>query len=586
LDNTPFNDDNEMQNVTGSIVKSGLKGTAQAGKRAGKYAAKTFLKVVKYIFAMLLPYLIPIIIVLLMFFIIYSYIFLLPRFTTDMMKRSTSSTQFTSIYGYSKFGNGWGMADDKSLYDEYIKLCNSWSDGLDDYQKQQAEKYKVSWALLAAIDRISGEQTVSNKWGRNPKPKENYDALKPIFEWEKYTEENVCTYEYLKEVYERDEQGKIVLDENGKAVVAEEIWVDREDDEPKEVKLLKTADNFDNLFEYEYEEYFIDITQDYFVVTNSAGDTIYKKYSWEKKTVPDEYKEYERIMKNSKDTERRRNYHTYMTKKEVINVTSGRMPLERLYNLLLSYGIDSEIEVGSVVYLAETYDDEFYLNDFVTSDGLYEYGMYAPSARNIWNTLPEIDTENLTRQDVVDIAKSLLTCIDGGPLPYFWGGKYPKKGVNPNWGTTARITAAGNKRWRVGSMLPLGLDCSGFVDWVYVQATGKSISAMAGGGGAAAQYYACKPIKMKDLKPGDLGFLKNPYKTGGTAAHVGIYIGKDSDGTPLFIHCTANTYGVTDKFYRAGRGVIISRLTGYYKGTNPPIDFKYFGRPPVRFIND
>lgn len=582
MSNTNLNNDDQlMQNVATGMSKYGLKKGLQVGMRLGRAAAKALWPAIKYIFALLAPYLIPILIVLAVFAFIYFSIFLVPKYITRHMNEQNHSS-FTSVFGHSRFSNEWTLEKEQDLYDKYVSLCESWQDGLTDFQKEQASQYQLSWALLAAIDRVSSDYVISGQKGIHPQPEKNYAALKPRFEWQKYKQKHKTTYEYLKKEYARDENGKFLRDENGKLIVVSEEWVERENDSSEDIDLLKCADTFDNLFEYEYEELFIEIDQYHFLITNEFGETVYEKYIDDGKKVPYEYKQYENTMRSAKDTDRRRNCKIYLTKKEVLNIVSARLPLERLNNLLLSYNIDTDLERGFVIHLAQTYDENFVLSDFAFGDGDYEYGIYVPTNRKLYEDIPVINTDNLTRNDIVKISKSLLTIMDGGPLPYFWGGKYPKKGVNRRWGHVTQVTAAGCSMWPVGSRLPYGLDCSGFVDWVYVQATGKTISALAGGGGAAAQFYASKPISIDELKPGDLGFLQNPYRNGGKAAHVGIYIGDDVDGTPLFIHAAGSSFRIkNDPFYRAGR-VLVSRLNGYYKG-NPPINFKYFGRPPVKF---
>jgi cell wall-associated NlpC family hydrolase len=71
-----------------------------------------------------------------------------------------------------------------------------------------------------------------------------------------------------------------------------------------------------------------------------------------------------------------------------------------------------------------------------------------------------------------------------------------------------------------------GLDCSGFVRYVYRKATGKLLprqSAQISKTGSA--------IAKPDLHPGDLVFFNTPR---GTATHVGIYVGKQK-----FVHAPA-----------------------------------------------
>lgn len=90
-------------------------------------------------------------------------------------------------------------------------------------------------------------------------------------------------------------------------------------------------------------------------------------------------------------------------------------------------------------------------------------------------------------------------------------------------------------------MRPFGLDCSGFVDWVfYNQSGGQYI--IGHGGGASAQHSYCTPISWNDAKLGDLVFYPGD-------SHVGIVCGFDSSGNILIIHCASsfNNVVVTGK---------------------------------------
>jgi cell wall-associated NlpC family hydrolase len=75
------------------------------------------------------------------------------------------------------------------------------------------------------------------------------------------------------------------------------------------------------------------------------------------------------------------------------------------------------------------------------------------------------------------------------------------------------------------------MDCSGFVDWVFYNASdGESI--ISHGGGAAAQHSYCLTISWDEAMPGDLVFYPDDE-------HVGIVAGRDEDGDLLIIHCAS-----------------------------------------------
>ena len=131
------------------------------------------------------------------------------------------------------------------------------------------------------------------------------------------------------------------------------------------------------------------------------------------------------------------------------------------------------------------------------------------------------------RRAVVEKAYSLL-----GKVNYFWGGKSSAIGWDSYWGKPTRVTAAGSRT--TGTIRPYGLDCSGFVDWVFNNSLGYVIGH---GGGAASQHDHCKPISWSEAQPGDLVFY--PGDT-----HVGVFVGKNSNGDPLIIHCASSQNNV------------------------------------------
>lgn len=137
------------------------------------------------------------------------------------------------------------------------------------------------------------------------------------------------------------------------------------------------------------------------------------------------------------------------------------------------------------------------------------------------------------RRAVVEAACTLV-----GKVNYFWGGKSLTIGWNPLWGTTMRVTAAGSSS--TGTYRPYGLDCSGFVDWAFYNATGGTY-VIGHGGGTYSQHAYCTPIAWREAQPGDLVFYPGD-------SHVGIVGGRDENGNLLIIHCAsgANNVVITD----------------------------------------
>lgn len=149
------------------------------------------------------------------------------------------------------------------------------------------------------------------------------------------------------------------------------------------------------------------------------------------------------------------------------------------------------------------------------------------------------------------VIQHALTLV--GKVNYFWGGKSLVLGWDPRWGTTMQVTAAGSSS--TGTYRPYGMDCSGYVDWVFYNATGGEYI-IGHGGGAAAQHSYCNAISWDEALPGDLVFYPED-------SHVGIVGGRDENGNLLIIHCAsgANNVVITgaDGFTSIGRPVYFNQ---------------------------
>ena len=128
------------------------------------------------------------------------------------------------------------------------------------------------------------------------------------------------------------------------------------------------------------------------------------------------------------------------------------------------------------------------------------------------------------REAVVRTACSLV-----GKVNYFWGGKSLVLGWDSRWGEVRQVTAAGSST--TGTYRPYGLDCSGFVDWVFFNQSGGSY-VIGHGGGATMQHSYCTDISWSDAQPGDLVFYPDN-------SHVGIVGGRNANGELLIIHCAS-----------------------------------------------
>ena len=157
---------------------------------------------------------------------------------------------------------------------------------------------------------------------------------------------------------------------------------------------------------------------------------------------------------------------------------------------------------------------------------LIDLSITQQDALELWKSLPEDLSPE--RRAVVKAALSLV-----GKVNYFWGGKSEVIGWNYRWGQLQKVTAAGSVT--SGTYRPYGLDCSGFVDWVFYNASGGTYLP-SNGGGAAMQHTNCVDIAWKDAQPGDLVFYPNDE-------HVGIVGGWNENGELLVIHCSSEVDG-------------------------------------------
>ncbi len=111
-----------------------------------------------------------------------------------------------------------------------------------------------------------------------------------------------------------------------------------------------------------------------------------------------------------------------------------------------------------------------------------------------------------------------------------------------------------------------GLDCSGLTRWAYAQ-VGWDL----GSGSGESQRTSGKLVRTGNPVPGDLVY----FATGGAAYHTGVYIGRDTDGTPMMVN--APYTGVDVRINRFTKNVM-----GYYHPRDAtPADSLPLGAPPA-----
>lgn len=180
-----------------------------------------------------------------------------------------------------------------------------------------------------------------------------------------------------------------------------------------------------------------------------------------------------------------------------------------------------------------------YLEYFVTNEGItfgndtplsYEEAKSAEMDAYLDNVrkqlVEEVDhtscktwtTANEARIALIETASSLV-----GRVPYLWGGKSRKAGYDETWWT---VRPDGTQN---------GLDCSGFVQWVY-RTSGFSEDIWKMLSSTSQILQSCETISKDELLPGDIGLLNY----GDSVNHCGIYLGDDT-----YIHCSSGKKTVT-----------------------------------------
>ncbi len=186
------------------------------------------------------------------------------------------------------------------------------------------------------------------------------------------------------------------------------------------------------------------------------------------------------------------------------------------------------------------WESEFYpmlARNFIGSDWHDAYG-YDPDGGFGYSTQDVLSDEDIAdileqmggdlsraRQEILEFALGSV-----GKIPYYWGGKADCWGYEGNdFGATVKTDRKNRDK--------KGLDCSGFVQWIYGSVLDVSVP------GSTAGYAGYRQESYSELQVGDIGFLNPP---GAESNHMGIYAGKDDSGNDLWIHCSSSkgsTYG-------------------------------------------
>lgn len=157
---------------------------------------------------------------------------------------------------------------------------------------------------------------------------------------------------------------------------------------------------------------------------------------------------------------------------------------------------------------------------------------------SILQALP--DDLELGRALIVLKAYSLIDTVH-----YEWGGKSSALGWDKKWNGV--LTHTDDETGTV-AIINCGLDCSGFVRWCFINASGTTETGRRLGSGTYKQWLNSTRIPMEDALPGDLVFTNEVGRTN----HNGIVVQNDGDGTVLVIHCAAGKGVVRETAENAG----------------------------------
>lgn len=165
--------------------------------------------------------------------------------------------------------------------------------------------------------------------------------------------------------------------------------------------------------------------------------------------------------------------------------------------------------------------------------GNFNNDLVIPSLPSSFHVSPEEYAS--IRAAIVKQAKALE-----GKVSYFWGGKSTAIGWDSRWGVPQVVTIAGSKS--TGTTRNYGMDCSGYVAWVFANAYGTAGIISKVGFNTPEQWANSFPIEWQQVQIGDFLFKTTPYA--GVTNHIGVVVDIGEDGTIWVAHCSSSRNGV------------------------------------------
>ncbi|MFZ5650828.1 MAG: M23 family metallopeptidase [Bacillota bacterium] len=209
-----------------SAAKGSLRRAAGAALKSALSPGKVILALlVKRLAILLVPYLVPLVAIFFMFFFVYGILFLIPRYIVEDVKSYGGSLtdKVVAIFSTGR-RDSWTLGDDRKLYEKYIELDRKWlnkfmdqetldssmvshregnaaeedvtvkkvwgrfydSDSGIPAERPQVKQHSVSWALLAAVDRVLGDPVITGLPERRPDPGGHFKRLEPVLKWQTF----------------------------------------------------------------------------------------------------------------------------------------------------------------------------------------------------------------------------------------------------------------------------------------------------------------------------------------------------------------------------------------------------------------
>ena len=187
------------------------------------------------------------------------------------------------------------------------------------------------------------------------------------------------------------------------------------------------------------------------------------------------------------------------------------------------YGLDSRGNTASGAWPGWTAETISLAEDLAHQDWYENYGLSISdislqtpmSEEEIADYMDDLP-QNLS-QERRELIRFALESV--GRVPYYWGGKASAPGYSGNsFGSLVSSDYKGRIR--------KGLDCSGWIAWVYWSVTGERLPAE----GTSGLIQCGTAVSRSQLQPGDI------IVRTGTNAHVVMFLGWGSNGKLLCIH--------------------------------------------------